>query len=120
MSRYHDLTRVIPDLHGADHDNEARREEHFELFGHWPPDDPGEQCRHEVHDRIRREMNGATFEIPFDGRTIISSDSELERQRQSRYDMIFQATRQFQKQVEMEDKYENARKAGLILPDRIY
>lgn len=120
MSRYQDLTRIIPDLHDQEFDNTSRMEEHFELFGHWPPKDPGEKCQHEVHAAIRREMNGMTVEIPFDPNEVVSIDSELERQRQARYDMIFQATRQFQQEVEQEDKHANARKLGLILPDRIY
>ena len=65
-------------------------------------------------------MNGMTLEVPFDPNEVISDDSELARQRQERYDMIYNATRQFQKEVEQEEKMENARKAGLILPGRVY
>jgi hypothetical protein len=65
-------------------------------------------------------MNGATIEVPFDGNEVVSSDSELERQRQARYDLIYSATKQYQEEVKAEDTYENARKVGLILPNRVY
>ena len=118
MSRYHDLTRIIPDLHDIEFDEAARREEHYAIFGHMPPE--GAKCNHPVHDAVRREMNGAYIEVDFDPNGVISSDSELERQRQARYDSIYQATRQFQKEVEQEEKMESARRAGLILPGRVY
>lgn len=120
MSRYRDLTQIIPNLHDEAFDQENRREEHYAIFGHLPPDDPNEKCQHPIHAAVRREMNGMALEVPFDPNEVISDDSELARQRQERYDMIYNATKQFQAQVEMEDRYENARKVGLILPDRIY
>lgn len=65
---------ILPDLHDAEHDREEYHDTHFDLFGHEGPDDPNEVCQHPIHDQIRRQMNGATFEIPFDASLIISAD----------------------------------------------
>lgn len=109
-------TRIIPDLNDGADDRERYRDEHNMLFGHYPPDNPDEKCQHPIHAAIRREVNGATFDISFDPSSIITEDSEYERARRSRYDDVFAATRQFQKSVEEEDKYRALKAAGFIVP----
>jgi hypothetical protein len=112
--------RVLPDLRNDEYDRENYENEHYAIFGHMPPEEPGAKCEHPIHDKIRREMNGATIEVPFDGSIIISDDSPVAKEAKDRYDMIYNATKQFQKEIEQEDKENAARKAGLILPNRIY
>jgi hypothetical protein len=119
MPQHPKLRSVVP-VHDADHDNEQRREEHYLIFGHFPPENPSEKCQHPLHAAVRREMNGMTLEVPFDGDAIVSDDSEVGRERKERYDRIFQATRQFQKQVEEEDRLERMKEAGLIPAKLVY
>jgi hypothetical protein len=110
-------TRVIPDLNDVREDREKYREEHLEIFGHEPPADPDEKCHHPMHAQIRRTMNGAKIEIPFDPSEIITEDSEMERARRERYNIAFQMTRDFQREVEAREARQRARDAGLIIPE---
>ena len=59
-----DWTRILPDITDESHDAEERRETHYKLFGHYPPDDPQAKCEHPMHADIRRAMNGAQIDIP--------------------------------------------------------
>lgn len=112
-------TRIIPDLNDAREDREKYREEHQMIFGHYPPDDPDEKCEHPMHARVRREMNDAKIEIPFDPDEIITEDSEFERVKRERYGIVFQMTRDFQREVETRKMLEDAerlRRVGLVPP----
>jgi hypothetical protein len=104
------------DFHDLEYDLEERRTTHMQLFGHEPPADPGEQCQHPVHAAIRRAMNDATLEIPFDPSEVVSEDSVAGQLHQDRYDLIYGATRQFQQMVEEEETWEKMRKVGLVHP----
>jgi hypothetical protein len=112
-------TRIIPDLNDVADDVEKYREEHHTIFGHYPPSDPGEKCEHPMHATIRRAMNDAQIEIPFDPDEIITEDSELERVRRERYGIVFAMTRSWQREVEARQKRdaeERAARAGIIIP----
>lgn len=109
-------TRIIPDLNDVADDREKYRDDHYTLFGHYPPDDPNEKCQHPAHADIRRAMNGAQIEVPFDPSEIITEDSELERLRRQRYGVVFQMTREFQQEVEARQRADRLRRNGLILP----
>ncbi len=103
MNRY-DL--ILPDLHDDAYDRESYRDEHFAIFGHYPPLRPDEKCDHPMHAAIRRTMNDAKIEVPFDAEAVISVDSAFEQARQEHYDKVFDATRQFQQAVEEEDAHD--------------
>ena len=109
-------TRIIPDLNDVDEDREKYREEHHMIFGHYPPSNPNEKCEHPSHAAIRRVMNGAKIEIPFDPDEIVTEDSELERARRERYGIVFTTTQAWQREVEARQARERARAAGIILP----
>ncbi len=114
----HDVLRILPDLNDTRTDREYYFEEHERLFGHMPTDGVEGPCQHPIHDDIRRAMNGANIEVPFDSYEIVSDDSELERQRQVAYNAIFDETKEFQAAVNEEDAWINARTMGVILPDK--
>ena len=98
-----DWSRILPDLTDSSHDAEERRTTHFKLFGHYPPDDPQTKCEHPSHARIRRAMNDAQIEIPFDPNEVISDDSQLAAAMKARYNVVFQQTKDLQRQVEEEE-----------------
>lgn len=108
------------DFRTPDEDAELYEDEHMEIFGHWPKNGPDGKCTHEMHTKIRRAMNGATIEVPFNASMIVSEDSELAKDRQDRYDMIFKQTQQWQREIEQEEKHERLRKLGIITTARIY
>lgn len=114
MPQHPKLRTVDLDLHDASYDMDEREQEHWNIFGHLPPMDPNERCDHPLHAAIRREMNGLTVEVPFDPEAVVSDDSEVAREKQERYDLIYNATRQFQQEVEQEDKLKRMQEAGLI------
>jgi len=116
----HDVLRILPDLHDTRTDRDQYFEEHERLFDHLPTDGLDGPCQHPVHAAIRQEMNGANIEVPFDSYEVVSNDSELERQRQVAYNAIYDETKEFQAAVDEEDTWLNARKMGLILPDKPY
>lgn len=111
-----DWQHIVPDLNSAEEDREHRRRAHLDLFGHEPPEDPSQKCDHPIHAEIRRAMNGAKHEVPFDGTEIITADSAYEQARRERYGIVFEATREFQKQVEEEEAFERVRDMGLWTP----
>lgn len=115
-----DKLRILPDLHDAEYDDDEYVQEHYAIFGHWPPRNPRIKCEHPIHAAVAREMNGATGITPFDGEMIVSDDSVLEAERQGRYNEVFDATRQFQRQVEEEDEQKRLMDLGLIPTKRIY
>jgi hypothetical protein len=120
MPQHPKLRQVIPDMYTPDHDNEQRIEEHHAIFGHYPPEDPREKCDHPMHSQIRRVMNGALIEVPFDAEAIVSDDSVVGKERDDRYRAVFEATRQFQREVEEEDKLKRMQEVGLIPAKLVY
>ena len=116
----HPKLREVVDVHDREHDLSEREEEHYLIFGHYPPENPSEKCPHPIHAGVRQAMNGMTVEVPFDADAIVSDDSEVGAERKARYDAIFNATRQFQKQVEEEDRLKRMQEAGLIPAKLVY
>ena len=119
MPQHPRLRAVVP-VHDSEHDLSEREEEHYLIFGHFPPEDPSEKCQHPIHAGVRRVMNGMTVEVPFDASAIVSDDSEVGREKKERYDAIFNATRQFQREIEEQEKLERMQKAGLIPAKLVY
>lgn len=120
MPQHPRLRQVVEGLYSVDHDNNERIEEHYNIFGHYPPENPSDKCQHPIHTGVRRVMNGMTVEVPFDGSAIISDDSVVGKERKDRYDAIFNATRQFQREVEEQEKLERMQAAGLIPAKLVY
>lgn len=118
MPLHPDYLRVVPDLHTPEYDNEEYRETHYHLFGHYPPLNPEDKCRHPLHDTIRRNMNGATFDIPFADTEIVSDDSEYHARLEERRKVVFKSTQTLQDEIEERQAYERAKGMGLILPNR--
>lgn len=110
-----DWTRIVPDVHDAAHDVDEYRKQHRAIFGHEPPADPDETCRHPMHAEIRRAMNGAQIDIPFDPHEIVSEDAAVAQAARERYGVVFQATQEFQAEVEAEEARERARAMGIRL-----
>lgn len=106
------------DVFDREHDLEQYREEHWNIFGHLPPDDPSERCEHPIHAAVRQAMNGMTLEVPFDASDVVSDDSIVGEERQNRYNDIYQATKELQRQIREEEALENARKMGLVIVSR--
>lgn len=98
-----DWTRILPDITDESHDAEERRETHYKLFGHYPPEDPQAKCEHPMHADIRRAMNGAQIDIPFDPEEVVSDDSQLAKAFKDRYNVVFQRTKDLQRQIEEEE-----------------
>lgn len=115
-----DRTIILPDLTTISEDAMEYRENHFDLFGHYPPRDPSDKCDHPIHAAMRREMNGANVVVLFDASEVVSEDALETKKKKDRYDYIFDETRQWQQQLEEEQREETLRKAGIIVPGRVY
>lgn len=62
-----------------------------------------------LHARIRREINCAKIGVWFSPKEVVSTDSEMVRIANAHYDEVFQAARDFQRQVDKEDDCKRAR-----------
>lgn len=111
---------ILPDMTTISEDANEYRENHFDIFGHYPPRDPSDKCDHPIHAAMRREMNDAEVTIMFDGGAVVSEDSLANKKGKDRYDYIFERTRQWQQEVEETQREEALRKAGIIIPGKVY
>ena len=115
-----DKLNILPFFRDDEYDDAMYRSEHYAIFGHDPQPGRDGSCTHEIHGRIRQAANGATITTDFDGRGIVSEDSVLAAQKQNRYDDIFQTTKQFQREVEEEEKTQRMIQAGLLPYRRVF
>lgn len=111
---------ILPDLTTISEDAAEYRENHFDLFGHYPPRDPQDRCDHPMHAAMRREMNDANVVVLFDSGEVESEDAVSTVRRKGRYDHIFEETRQWQKEIEETERENALRKAGIIVPGKVY
>jgi hypothetical protein len=107
------------DRDDPERDKEEYRNHHLALFNHFPIPDESGKCQHPVHARIRREMNGAHFTIDFDPREIVSDDSFAQSVYDDAYQRKYKEAKAIIAEVDAEEKYDQARKLGLILPRSI-
>ncbi len=115
-----DKLDIVPFFRDDEYDQKMYADEHYAIFGHEPQPGVDGRCTHELHGRIKQELEGATFITEFNGREIVSEDSVLAEMKQKRYDDIYNATKQFQREVEEEEKTERMVKAGILPVRRVY
>lgn len=96
-----------------DEEREQYVQEHVDTFGHRPVPGlgGGSLCIHPYHDTLRRLINGADIEIPFDPSEVVAADDPRVTEYERRYDDLVDEYRDMIAEVEEREAFD-ARKGS--------